>query len=98
MVSIPANRSNAIKKVFLNLLGDLPKVSWKGLLYHGQVRPKAIFNMWLQVQDRLLIADRLLKWGIQIDNMCSLCKLAVDTRDHLFVECALYTVYQEQVT
>ncbi|XP_059310853.1 uncharacterized protein LOC132062267 [Lycium ferocissimum] len=43
--------------------------------------------MWLQVQNRLLTADRLLKWNIQVDPVCQLCHTGNDTRDHLFFEC-----------
>lgn len=80
-------RNSVIKQVYLKLLGDLTKVPWKGLMYHNQARPKAMFTMWLQVQGRLLTTDKLLKWGIQTDDTCILCKTTLKNRDHLFAEC-----------
>ncbi|XP_019235405.1 PREDICTED: uncharacterized protein LOC109215744 [Nicotiana attenuata] len=44
-------------------------------------------KVWLQMQNKLLTADRLNKWGMMIDTKCSLCQKAEETRDHLFVEC-----------
>lgn len=73
--------------MYLQLLGTLPKVPWKGLMYQNQARPKAIFIMWLQVQGRILIADRLQNWGIQIDDTCCFCQQMPEIKDHIFVEC-----------
>nr|XP_009631241.1 uncharacterized protein LOC104121050 [Nicotiana tomentosiformis]XP_016498566.1 PREDICTED: uncharacterized protein LOC107817282 [Nicotiana tabacum] len=53
------HQRNVIKQVYLQMLEKLAKVSWKGLMYQNQAQPKAIFSIWLQVQGRLLIADRL---------------------------------------
>ncbi|KAF3662756.1 hypothetical protein FXO38_10995 [Capsicum annuum] len=45
--------------------------SYSGLLQKLYlVRPKAIFIVWLQVQNRLLTVDRLLKWNKQVDPVC----------------------------
>ncbi|XP_016449922.1 uncharacterized protein LOC107774790 [Nicotiana tabacum] len=60
---------------------------WKCLMFGNAARPKAKFMMWLQMQNRLLTADRLSKWGIQIESKYSLCQREEETRDHLFVEC-----------
>ncbi|XP_019256471.1 PREDICTED: uncharacterized protein LOC109234884 [Nicotiana attenuata] len=53
------NQGTIIKQVYLKLLGELPKVTWKGLMYQNQERPKATFIMWVQLHGRLLTADRL---------------------------------------
>lgn len=37
------------------------QVGWRGLMFQNAARPKAIFNMWLQCQGRLLTGDRLKK-------------------------------------
>nr|XP_009764642.1 PREDICTED: uncharacterized protein LOC104216321 [Nicotiana sylvestris] len=39
------------------------------------------------LQRRLATVDRLLKFGVQIDQQCAFCKLAGETFDHLFFEC-----------
>lgn len=76
-----------IRKTYLHLIGDLPKVPWKGLMFKNAARAKVVFTLWLQLQRRLLTADRLLKWSVNIDPKCTLCNLMSETRDHLFVEC-----------
>nr|XP_009603551.1 uncharacterized protein LOC104098508 [Nicotiana tomentosiformis] len=53
----------------------------------NQATPKAIITMWLQVRGRILTADRLKKWGMQVDGTCCFCHKKPETRDHLFVEC-----------
>ncbi|XP_019262565.1 PREDICTED: uncharacterized protein LOC109240393 [Nicotiana attenuata] len=62
-------------------------VVWKCLMFKNDARPKASFLMWLVLQGRLATADRLMRWGITMDNTCSLCQAELETRDHLFVEC-----------
>ncbi|XP_059288956.1 uncharacterized protein LOC132042429 [Lycium ferocissimum] len=76
-----------IKQVYHQLLGDSPKVPWRYLLFQNLARPKAQFIMWLQIQNRLLTTDRLLKWNIQVDPVCQMCHNGVETRDHLFFYC-----------
>lgn len=66
---------------------DLPRVSWKNIMCTNIARPKAIFITWLQLQDRLLTAKRLQKWGQQVDITCHLCKKEEETSEHLFAEC-----------
>ncbi|XP_070007728.1 uncharacterized protein [Nicotiana sylvestris] len=76
-----------IRTIYLKMIGDLPKVTWKNLMCGNAARPKAVFITWLQFQDRLLTATRLKSWGIQIDTSYQMCKLAEEFKDHLFVEC-----------
>lgn len=80
------NRS-IINQVYWKQRRDHPRVSWKILMYQNQARPKAVFIMWLQLQGKLLTLDRLNKWGRTGEKSCANCKVAVETRDHLFVEC-----------
>ncbi|XP_059302204.1 uncharacterized protein LOC132054168 [Lycium ferocissimum] len=80
------NRSK-IKEVYLQLLDSLPKVEWRHIMSRNSARPKAIFHMWLQIHNRLLTVDRLLKWGMQVEPKCVFCKGVDETRDHIFFEC-----------
>ncbi|XP_019259636.1 PREDICTED: uncharacterized protein LOC109237735 [Nicotiana attenuata] len=54
----------------------------------NQARPKAIFIIWLQIQEKLLTGDRLKNWGIQVEDTCCFCNQAPETRDYIFAECA----------
>ncbi|XP_038996821.1 uncharacterized protein LOC120121568 [Hibiscus syriacus] len=39
------------------------------------------------ILDRLPTKDRLVRFGLAIDNVCGLCASSSESRDHLFVEC-----------
>ncbi|XP_059313399.1 uncharacterized protein LOC132064434 [Lycium ferocissimum] len=54
-------------------------------MFRNTARPKALFTLWLQVQNRLLTVDRLLKWGLSVDPLCVLCTVENENRDHLFL-------------
>ncbi|XP_019244307.1 PREDICTED: uncharacterized protein LOC109224177 [Nicotiana attenuata] len=86
----PENLKNKsmIRNIYLKMVGELPKVTWKNIICGNEVRPKAVFITWLQQQDSLLTATRLVSWGIQVDNRCVMCKEVAETRDHLFAECS----------
>ncbi|KAK6788794.1 hypothetical protein RDI58_012592 [Solanum bulbocastanum] len=86
--AIDGKRSK-IRQAYNQMLGDYPKVDWRGLICRNLARPKAIFILWLQIQNRLPTTDRLLKWRMPVDSKCVMCKQEDETRDHLFFECAL---------
>ncbi|XP_059284884.1 uncharacterized protein LOC132038192 [Lycium ferocissimum] len=84
-----------IKHLYLQLIGDHPKVPWRNLVFQNTARPKTIFIMWLQIQNRSLTADRLSKWNIQLDPTYQMCHSANNTRDHLFFECTFaHSIWQ----
>lgn len=49
-----------IKQVYLGLIGERTRVSWKCLMFASSARPKAIFTMWLLMQAKHLRKDRLI--------------------------------------
>lgn len=55
-------------------------------MHQNPARPRAIFIMWLQSQNKLLTKDRLSKWGISVERKCIICKRENETRNHLFNE------------
>ncbi|XP_019248689.1 PREDICTED: uncharacterized protein LOC109227955 [Nicotiana attenuata] len=81
-------RQSAIKQIYLGLLRNHNKVVWRSLMFHNEARPKAVFTMWIQCHGRMLTADRLTKWGIQVNPRCSLCNNADESHMHLFGECS----------
>ncbi|XP_060178187.1 uncharacterized protein LOC132608128 [Lycium barbarum] len=56
-------------------------------MFGNQARPKACFTLWLGLQQRLLTADRLLKWGLEATKICVLCNRVPENHEHLFVLC-----------
>ncbi|XP_019235766.1 PREDICTED: uncharacterized protein LOC109216090 [Nicotiana attenuata] len=87
----------SIRHIYLQLLGDLPRVSWKNLIMQNYARPKAVFNLWLMLQGRLATKDRLAKWGMNINQQCVLCQGHIETREHLFLSCSFSEDLWEQV-
>ncbi|XP_019241628.1 PREDICTED: uncharacterized protein LOC109221617 [Nicotiana attenuata] len=81
-------RQSVVKQIYLGLLGSHNKVEWRSLMFHNQARPKAVFTIWIQCHGRLLTADRLIKWGIQVSPRCSLCCSADESHLHLFGKCS----------
>ncbi|XP_060182114.1 uncharacterized protein LOC132611752 [Lycium barbarum] len=57
-------------------------------MFHNAARPKALFITWLHLLGKLLTADRLNKWGIEVEPKCSLCQSYDETQEHLFVQCS----------
>ncbi|XP_060216693.1 uncharacterized protein LOC132644134 [Lycium barbarum] len=78
-----------IRTFYLQLIGDLPRVQWKCLKFGNKARPKACFVMWLCLQQRLLTADRLLKWDIEASPTCVMCQQDPESHEHLFVTCTV---------
>nr|XP_009757801.1 PREDICTED: uncharacterized protein LOC104210569 [Nicotiana sylvestris] len=81
-------RQSVIKQIYLGLLGNHNKVAWGALMFHNEARPKSVFTMWIQCHGRMLTADRLTKWGIQVNPRCNLCNSADESHMHLFGECS----------
>ena len=62
-------------------------VDWWQLVWFSQCIPKHTFILWLTIQDRLTNQDKLIKWGIQGANRCSLCQMDSEDMHHLFFQC-----------
>ncbi|XP_016509259.2 uncharacterized protein LOC107826746 [Nicotiana tabacum] len=76
-----------IKQIYLQLMGNNEKISWKTLRFGNNARPKAQFIVWLQMQGRLLTVDRIASWAVNVDHECKLCNSQGETRNHIFMEC-----------
>ncbi|XP_074271289.1 uncharacterized protein LOC141595220 [Silene latifolia] len=76
------------------LQGSKPKVPWARLVWNAWVMPKHQFFGWLFAHGALRTNDRLVQFGMDIDDSCFLCAQASEGANHLFFECA----YSKQVT
>ncbi|XP_019240287.1 PREDICTED: uncharacterized protein LOC109220273 [Nicotiana attenuata] len=85
------HNTSSIRQIYLQLIGELPRVSWKCLVFQNSARPKAVFTMWLLLHGRLPTKDRLANWGINVTPHCVMCSGQVETREHLFVQCSYAT-------
>lgn len=75
-------------KLYDYLMEPHPDVYWSNAVWFSRAIPRHSFHMWLVVQNRIPTRDRLLHWGIQVDDRCLLCNQYPESRDHLFFSCA----------
>lgn len=87
---LQTNKQVNIRDIYCKMIGDMPKVPWKTLMIRNEARPKAVFILWLQIQDKLVTINKLHNWGKDIDQTCILCRQQSETRDHLYIHC-IYT-------
>ncbi|XP_060195095.1 uncharacterized protein LOC132624311 [Lycium barbarum] len=76
-----------IAPAYKHLRGDVPIVDWKHLTCHNVAEPKRVFILWLTLLGRLRTKDRLIKWGLSVDDQCVFCNSAIETALHLFFNC-----------
>lgn len=61
---------------------------WYKVVWNKAFIPKHALCMWMACQKRLPTQDRLIQWKSEPpDIKCVLCKLTVETHDHLFFQC-----------
>ncbi|XP_019263748.1 PREDICTED: uncharacterized protein LOC109241462 [Nicotiana attenuata] len=63
-----------IQKAYVQLMPQLPKVSWKSIHLHTQIHPRFELHLWLAIHQRIATVDRLLEFGIQVPPYCVLCR------------------------
>lgn len=65
------------------------KVEWFKCLWFSGATPKYSVLSWIAAHNRLATGDRVIKWNLQTDAQCVLCKPPMETREHLFFSCPL---------
>lgn len=61
-----------------------PDVRWQSAVWISRAIPRHSFHTWLLVQNRLPTRDRMLGWGLRVDERCLLCSSGQESRNHLF--------------
>ncbi|XP_074305898.1 uncharacterized protein LOC141641121 [Silene latifolia] len=68
-------------------MGVRPKVSWDGVIWNEWVVPKHQFMGWLLAHGAFKTKDKLIRYGVDIDDSCWLCGQASEDLEHLFFGC-----------
>ncbi|XP_074291981.1 uncharacterized protein LOC141618805 [Silene latifolia] len=68
-------------------------VSWSKWIWNEHVLPKHQFVGWLYAHGAIRTKDKLLSYGLEIDDSCFLCNQAAESSDHLWCDC----IYSRQV-
>ena len=80
-----------IDKVYCLMKEDHVRVPWRRIIRDNKASPKSVFIgfiLWLTAHQRLATTDRLLKWNINCNPICSLCKVKYESIEHLFFQCS----------
>ncbi|XP_074265980.1 uncharacterized protein LOC141588437 [Silene latifolia] len=75
------------------LKGRKPTVTWYKWLWNEHVIPKHQFIGWLYAHGAFRTKDKLIKYGLDVDDRCLLCEQDTECIDHLLCEC----VYSRRV-
>ncbi|CAL1360894.1 unnamed protein product [Linum trigynum] len=78
----------SVCRVWETLRNRAPTISWYKLVWGRNCPPRFSLIVWLIMRNAIVIRDKLQKWGKIMDASCPLCGLAVENRDHLFVQCS----------
>ncbi len=75
---------------FYNALSpkDGVRFPWK-CIWQPQVPPRVTFFIWTVALGKILTADNLRRQNIILVNWCCMCKLDVESIDHLFLHCTV---------
>ncbi|XP_058784180.1 uncharacterized protein LOC131658948 [Vicia villosa] len=79
-------RKFSMKTVYNRLIDDI-SVCWHSLLRRNIARPRARITLWMLCHGQLPTKERLYRFGMLDNKICSLCNQVEETVDHLFFEC-----------
>ncbi|KAK1384247.1 hypothetical protein POM88_021982 [Heracleum sosnowskyi] len=71
---------NSIRRI-----GQAPP--WVNAVWSEYSIPKNSFFFWLAIQNRLLTKDRMRRFGMQVNENCTLCGVSRENAAHLFTTC-----------
>ncbi|KAE8724396.1 hypothetical protein F3Y22_tig00010533pilonHSYRG00293 [Hibiscus syriacus] len=73
------------------------KVIWERLVWHPTHVPKHSTITWMAALDRLPTKDRLIAFGLQVDDLYVIYRCEKETRDHLFFQCVFSKQIWEEI-
>ncbi|KAI8556569.1 hypothetical protein RHMOL_Rhmol05G0263900 [Rhododendron molle] len=70
---------------------------WHTLVWFSQGVPRWSFIAWLAILGRLSTKDRLVRWGMVVPPLCSLCLVDIESHSHLFFDCQISKMIWRQI-
>ncbi|XP_074305629.1 uncharacterized protein LOC141640849 [Silene latifolia] len=64
-----------------------PAVIWYKWIWNEHVTPKHQFMGWLYAHGAMRTKDKLIMYGLEVDDRCFLCEQAAESIDHLLCDC-----------
>ncbi|CAL1367519.1 unnamed protein product [Linum trigynum] len=77
----------SIRKIWKLIRPCQQRVPWWTILWKGVTIPRNRIITWLLIRGSINTKRKMLKWGFSGDVSCCLCKIGIDDRDHLYVQC-----------
>ncbi|KAK8512155.1 hypothetical protein V6N12_031883 [Hibiscus sabdariffa] len=81
------NALNTISSIWQELKSKRSKILWERLVWHPGHIPKHSVIVWIVILNMLLIRDRFLGFGLEIDGVCVLYESDLEIRDNMFFQC-----------
>lgn len=94
--SLNANSEFSISSLSNELRTQYPKVAWNKSIWFSSHIPKCIMIAWLAIHNRLSTGDRLVLFGAILVSCWVFCPW-VETRDHIFFNCAFTSQIWSQI-
>ncbi|XP_059301881.1 uncharacterized protein LOC132053793 [Lycium ferocissimum] len=63
---------------------DCVSSALKNLTCHNVAEPKHVFILWVALHGKLRTKDRLIQWGLIMDEKCVFYQVMPETAEHLF--------------
>ncbi|XP_058752400.1 uncharacterized protein LOC131625566 [Vicia villosa] len=82
-------RNFSMRNMYIAMLQEDQDVVWKGLVQGNHARPRAVLMLWMLCHGKIATKDRLCRFGIITDRLCSMCKTDDETINHVFFECRI---------
>ncbi|XP_038996104.1 uncharacterized protein LOC120120557 [Hibiscus syriacus] len=76
------------KWIWGNIRISRENVNWHKIIWFPAHIPKCSLISWMDIPNRLPTKDRLIRFGLEMDNSCIMCGNGLETRDHLFANCS----------
>ena len=76
-----------IKDVWEDMKINYPIIQWHKVIWFSQCLHRHTFIMWLALHKRLQTQDRMAKWNVGQNLLCTLCGKCSDSVQHLFFQC-----------
>ena len=75
------------KKMNNYIMPTFPRVEWNSITLQRRVHPTFKFILWLAVQKRLAIVERLEKFGIKVSSEYVFCTNRKETFEPIYFDC-----------
>ncbi|XP_058782553.1 uncharacterized protein LOC131657058 [Vicia villosa] len=73
--------------MYAGMMKDNLNVDWQGVLKWNNARPRALITLWLLCHGKPATKDRMIRFGLITESICSMCKEADESINHIFFEC-----------